>query len=119
MADISYFDIIKDASSRLFHVDRDCFLVYCGSRLDEKRPFLRIGASKNIPKDLLKKVKYLLLTPELFQNFNFEYLCLDLKSQDRLTIVGTEDQVDDYFTLMASLNIPQSKFERLDFFKTS
>ena len=39
----------RSPSSRVFHVDRECYVVYLGSHWDDYRPFLRIGTSTALP----------------------------------------------------------------------
>jgi hypothetical protein len=42
----------QNPGSRVFHVDRECYIVYLGSHWDDYRPFLRIGTSTHLPSGL-------------------------------------------------------------------
>ena len=42
----------RNPSSRVFHVDKECYVLYLGSHWDDYKPFLRLGTSVNLPAGL-------------------------------------------------------------------
>lgn len=126
VAKTSFFDILGDASGRLFHVDRDCFLIYAGSTLSEERPYMRIGASDRIPDALLARTSVLILSDYLFQNLYKEIYALKtliafnekvprVEGQEpdfqTLTVVGTQKQIDLYKLGLTAHPVPNEYFE--------
>lgn len=42
----------RNPSSRVFHVDQECYVLYLGSHWDDYKPFLRVGTSVHLPAGL-------------------------------------------------------------------
>ena len=42
----------QNPSSRVFHVDPECYIVYLGSHWEDYKPFLRLGTSTHLPSEL-------------------------------------------------------------------
>ena len=39
----------QNPSSRVFHVDQECYVLYLGAHWDDYKPFLRLGTSVHLP----------------------------------------------------------------------
>jgi hypothetical protein len=42
----------RNPSSRVFHVDKECYVLYLGAHWDDYKPFLRLGTSVSLPAGL-------------------------------------------------------------------
>ncbi|RLW69382.1 MAG: hypothetical protein B6D68_02110, partial [spirochete symbiont of Stewartia floridana] len=48
--------------SRVFHIDRECYIVYLGNELGDIRPFLRIGNSPVLTNEIHKEISTVVIT---------------------------------------------------------
>lgn len=42
----------RNPTSRVFHVDKECYVLYLGAHWDDYKPFLRLGTSRHLPENL-------------------------------------------------------------------
>ena len=54
--------------SRIFHIGRECYIAYLGTRVDDIKPFLRIGNMRDIPEEVLEILSTTVLTDDLIGN---------------------------------------------------
>lgn len=59
---------IKNPSYRLFHIDRNCYVVYTGFHLEDERPFIRLGFSPCIDGDLYQQLQYSIINDSYIGN---------------------------------------------------
>jgi cytoskeletal protein RodZ len=53
----------KFPERRIFHIDNECYIIYIGKDKQDLRPFLRIGTSDRIPKQVLSDI-YTVIVPD-------------------------------------------------------
>jgi nucleoid-associated protein YgaU len=58
----------QNPSSRVFHVDRECYVVYLGSHWDDYKPFLRIGTSRELQSGLPRIISTIVVPDVLTGN---------------------------------------------------
>ena len=80
--------------SRVFHVDRECYIVYLGSHWDDYRPFLRIGTSTNLPTGLPPIVSSIVVPDSLTGNPLEEKTSLSGDAKPGTHYVGDTDTVE-------------------------
>jgi len=60
--------------SRIFRIGRECYIVYLGKELDDFRPFLRIGNSRDIPDEVHEVLSTIVVTDDHVGNPLIEIL---------------------------------------------
>jgi len=63
-----------DPESRVFHIGRECYIVYLGTQVDDIRPFLRIGNTRDIPDEVLEALSTTVITDDHVGNPLLEIL---------------------------------------------
>ncbi|MFP4377721.1 MAG: hypothetical protein ACLFP4_11815 [Spirochaetales bacterium] len=66
----------QNPQSRVFHLDKECYVVYLGSHWEDYRPFLRIGTSTKLPDSLPPIVSTIVVPDVLTGNPLDEASCL-------------------------------------------
>ena len=87
-------DSSRNLSSRVFHVDRECYVVYVGTTDHRFRPFLRLGTSSRLPEKVKRHVSNVVISDHLTGNPQYERQCLEQPVSHDMRYVGTTDLVN-------------------------
>jgi hypothetical protein len=84
----------KHQGNRVFHVDRECYVVYMGTEGHDVRPFLRIGTTAFLPEQIKRHIGSVVITDRLTGNFLLEADCLDPRIIGHIRYVGSPELLD-------------------------
>jgi len=113
VAKTDYFEIIRDVPDKTFHVDSDCYLVFGGVNFFEKQPFIRIGASRYLPDVFKEQVRYIILNELNFGALWDEPDCLPADPEKKLTVIGSQNQIDIYLAFLTARGFDTHRFETI------
>ncbi len=65
-------DIIRKDADRLFIIDRECYIIYTGTSLEDERPFIRIGNTLALPTEIVPLIENIVITDLVVGNPAFE-----------------------------------------------
>ncbi|AHC15696.1 hypothetical protein [Salinispira pacifica] len=82
------------SGNRVYHIDRECYVLYLGKADRKYRPFLRIGTSPYLPSDIRRHISSVLLTDRLTGDYFIEGDCLEKPVSHHMHYVGSHDLVD-------------------------
>ena len=80
--------------SRVYHIDRECYVLYMGKPERMYRPFLRVGNSPQLPADIQQYIGSVILSDRLTGNCFIEDLCLKGASSPPTNYVGTRELIN-------------------------
>ena len=87
-------DSSRNLSSRVFHVDRECYVVYVGTTDHKFRPFLRLGTSPWLPDKVKRHISNVVISDHLTGNPQYELQCLEHPVSHDMRYVGTTGLVN-------------------------
>ncbi|MBX7057099.1 MAG: hypothetical protein K1X75_03465 [Leptospirales bacterium] len=88
-------------SDRVFQIDRDTALVFSGMHPDDVRPFVRIGAGRQIPDAILRQIEYVILPEDDPCNLGLELAWLGATVQSgekTIRYVGSRERVNQVYS---------------------
>ncbi|VDB00939.1 hypothetical protein S1OALGB6SA_2031 [Olavius algarvensis spirochete endosymbiont] len=83
--------------SRVFHIGHECYIVYLGNQVDDIKPFLRIGSTKDIPDEVLEVLSTTVITDNLVGNPLLEILLAPRFKGRYLGDTGTANKISRFF----------------------
>ncbi len=89
-------DIIKKDTDRLFVIDRECFIIYTGTSLNDQRPFIRIGNYIDLPAEIIPFIENIVITDLLIGNPAHEQFNIDIKSLPENRYIGSRSIVNKF-----------------------
>lgn len=104
----------QNPQSRVFHVDRECYVVYLGSHWEDYRPFLRLGTSTGLPADLPPIVSTIVVPDVLTGNPLDEAKCLAGDATPETHYVGDVATVEHMKRFVGQESIPVEAIEEID-----
>ncbi|MFW5884157.1 MAG: hypothetical protein ACOCVW_01630, partial [bacterium] len=104
----------QNPQSRVFHVDRECYVVYLGSHWEDYRPFLRLGTSTNLPAELPPIVSTIVVPDALTGNPLDEAKCLAGDATPETHYVGDVETVEHVKSFVGQESIPVEAIEEID-----
>ncbi|MFP4113533.1 MAG: hypothetical protein ACOCU9_02050 [Spirochaetota bacterium] len=104
----------QNPQSRVFHVDRECYVVYLGSHWEDYKPFLRLGTSTHLPSELPPIVSTIVVPDALTGNPLDEPACLAGDAKPDTRYVGDVDTVEHMKSFVGQETIPVSAIEQVD-----
>jgi len=90
---------------RVFHVDRECYIVYLGSDREDERPFLRIGNSKFLNQEIIKNISSIVITDSLTGDPTLEPMNVTPEAIRNSRYVGDKKTINNYFGFIHHINI--------------
>ncbi len=103
--------MIENPAERVFHIDRECYLVYLGSSHTEYRPFLRIGNSTKLPAEVKKYISTVLVTDNYTGNPFLEHENLELPLNGETRFVGDPARIERLKQFLNEKNLPVAEYE--------
>ncbi|MFW5686499.1 MAG: hypothetical protein ACOC0O_07595, partial [Spirochaetota bacterium] len=104
----------QNPQSRVFHVDRECYIVYLGSHWEDYKPFLRLGTSTHLPSDLPPIVSTIVVPDSLTGNPLEELQCLAGDGTPDTHYVGDVQTVEHMKEFVGQETIPVEAIEAID-----
>jgi len=83
--------------SRIFHIGRECYVVYLGTQIDDIKPFLRIGNTRDIPDEVLEVLSTTVITDDHVGNPFLEILLAPRFHGRYLGDTGIVDTISRFF----------------------
>ena len=81
-------DFGGDPRRRVFHIDTECYVVYVGSEPTDYKPFIRIGNSENLPKEVKDIVHSVVVTDNFTGNPIVERTNMNVENLSEPKYVG-------------------------------
>lgn len=103
--------MIENPAERVFHIDRECYLIYLGSSHTEYRPFLRIGNSTKLPEEIKKYVSTVLVTDNYTGNPFLEHENVELPLNGETRFVGDPVRIERLKQFLNEKNLPVAEYE--------
>ncbi len=104
----------QNPQSRVFHVDRECYVVYLGSHWEDFKPFLRLGTSPELPPELPPIVSTIVVPDALTGNPLDEPACLAGDATPDTHYVGDLETVEHMKSFVGQHTIPVEAIEAID-----
>ncbi len=79
--------------SRVYHLDRECYVIYMGKGDRQYRPFLRIGTSPFIPSDIRRHIGSVVLPDRMTGDYFQEADCLEQPITRNMHYVGSPELI--------------------------
>lgn len=107
-------EVLKDASLRVFSVDRDCYVVFIGTDKASRRAFLRIGHSALLPEEAHNHIEGLVYTNDLLGNVVAEQeWLLGLSDRERPYFTGVPDVLKRHKNFFELKKVFRTKYQSL------
>ncbi len=87
---MTFREIIRENTDRLFIVDTECFIVFTGSSINDERPFIRIGTWYDLPVEIIPLIENVILTDRILGNPAHEQFNIDIKEPVANRYIGGE-----------------------------
>ena len=104
----------RNPQSRVFQVDRECYIVYLGSDWEDYKPFLRLGTSTQLPSNLPPIVSSIIVPDVLTGNPLDEPASLGGSPSQDTHYIGDVETVEALERLVGLEEIPVSAIEEID-----
>ena len=91
-------DIIRKETDRLFIVDRECYIIFTGTSLEDDRPFIRIGNYIDLPVEIIPLIENIVITDLLVGNPACEQFNIDIKQLPSNRYIGSRRVVSKYLS---------------------
>ncbi len=89
-------------SDRVFIIDHDCFIIYTGSGYAEQRPFIRLGSSHALPREVIPLIDCIVLSEKVCASPQAELFNIDSVEPSKNRYFGSKQALDLYFTSLSS-----------------
>ncbi len=103
--------MIENPKERVFHIDRECYLIYLGSSRNDYRPFLRIGNTRHLPDSIKKYISTVVVTDSYTGNPFLEHENLEIPLNGETRFVGDPAKIDRLKQFLHEQDLPVAEFE--------
>jgi hypothetical protein len=83
----------KLSGSRVYRLDRECYVIYMGKGDRQYRPFLRIGTSEHLPEDIRRHIGSVVLPDRMTGDYFEELDCLEKPITRHMHYVGSPELI--------------------------
>ncbi len=104
----------QNPQSRVFQVDRECYIVYLGADWEDYKPFLRLGTSTQLPANLPPIVSSIIVPDVLTGNPLDEPTSLGGTPSDDTHYIGDVETVEALKEFVGIGEVPVSAIEEID-----
>lgn len=87
---MTFREIIRENSDRLFIVDTECFIIFTGSSINDDRPFIRIGTWYDLPVEIIPLIENVIITDRILGNPAHEQFNIDIRNLVANRYIGGE-----------------------------
>jgi hypothetical protein len=98
-------DIIRKDADRLFIIDRECYIIYTGTSLEDERPFIRIGNTLALPTEIVPLIENIVITDLVGGNPAFEQFNIDIKSLSENRYIGSRGIVNKFLNYQKTFGL--------------
>ncbi len=95
--------------NRVFHIDDECYVIYLGSGPEDYKPFLRIGNSKKLTKDIISNIYSIVITDSYTGNPLLEQYNINTEELSDIQYVGDKPTVERFFKFLKYYGIDSEK----------
>ncbi len=96
---------------RVFHIDRECYVVFIGATKQDVRPFIRIGNSPHVPEEVTDEIRDVVITDRLTGNPIREQAIVEQSLGSDIRYLGDPDMVARFKTFVGHDDLPTEQFE--------
>ncbi len=89
-------DSRRHAPQRIFHIDRECYVIFIGTSNRDVRPFLRIGNTPDFPPQAAGEIRDVVITDRLTGNPFYEVHSVEEDTSHELRYLGDPDIVERF-----------------------
>jgi len=93
------------ADKRVFRIDDECYIIYLGSHLDDYKPFLRIGNSPRLTKEIIDNIYNIVITESYTGNPTLEPTNVDTHALENIRYVGDRITVERFLDFLKHFKI--------------
>ena len=86
----------RHAPQRIFHIDRECYVIFIGTSNRDVRPFLRIGNTPDFPPQAAGEIRDVVITDRLTGNPFYEVHSVEEDTSHELRYLGDPDIVERF-----------------------
>ena len=104
---------------RVFHIDKECYIIYLGSDPNDYKPFLRIGNSKFLPDIIKNNTYYIVITDSLTGNPLLEPQNMNKDNIHENKYVGDKKGLSEFFNFLNCFNIKTEGYPITDKLQTN
>lgn len=87
---MTFKEIIRENTDRLFIVDTECFIIFTGSSINDDRPFIRIGTWYDLPVEIIPLIENVILSDRILGNPAHEQFNIDIRNLIANRYIGSE-----------------------------
>jgi len=109
---------IFTVKKRVFHIDDECYIIYLGSDPEDYKPFLRIGNSKRLTKEIISNIFNIVITESYTGNPILEPDNLNKDDIHGNRYVGDKVVVDRFLKFLGNYNVEIEKINHFTDIKT-
>jgi hypothetical protein len=102
---------IEDLSpqNRVFHIDDECYVIYLGSSPEDYKPFLRIGNSNKLTKEIISIIYSIVITDSYTGNPVLEPSNINEEELTDIQYVGDKTTVERFLKFLKHYGIDSEK----------
>lgn len=93
---MTFREIIRENSDRLFVVDTECFIIFTGSSINDDRPFIRIGTWYDLPVEIIPLIENIIITDGIMGNPAHEQFNIDIRNLVSNRYIGGESIIKHF-----------------------
>jgi hypothetical protein len=86
-------EIIRHDEDRVFVVDTECFIIFTGDSIHDRKPFIRIGNWLDLPIEIIPLIENIIVTDSLAGNPAHEQFNIDIKYLPTNRYIGSSHVV--------------------------
>lgn len=101
-----------ESIQRVFHLDRECYIIYTGSGPEDLKPFLRIGNKAHLDEELIANIGNIIVTDWYTGNPVYEQYNIDLEKNHQNCYVGDSIAVNNLINFLKSKGIQTNGFQK-------
>jgi hypothetical protein len=95
--------------NRVFHIDDECYVIYLGSGPEDYKPFLRIGNSKKLTKEIISNIYSIVITESYTGNPVLEPSNINEEELTEIQYVGDRPTVERFLKFLKHYGIDSEK----------
>lgn len=96
---------------RVFHIDRECYVIFIGATRQDVRPFIRIGNSPRVPDEVIHEIRDVIITDRLTGNPVSERNTVEQNLGSDIRYLGDPDIVTRFKNFVGHDDLPTEQFE--------
>jgi len=103
---------------RIFHIDDECYIIYLGSDVDDYKPFLRIGNSKMLTKEIISYIYNIVISDSFTGDPSLEPENINRENINENRYVGDKNLVERFLIFLNNFGVATNEISHLQEFIT-